>query len=82
MLNRYRGLRGFLAFASPLPRYAAYTFGVGSKSPTHSQRGDDRYAEEFEGAELPLKYAKPTMSPLLALPEPSGDRKPEVVFWK
>ena len=50
MLNRYRGLRGFFAFASPLPRYEAYTFGVGSKSPTHSQRGDDRLALEFEGA--------------------------------
>ena len=37
----------------PLPRYEAYTFGVGSKSPTHSQRGDDRDAEEYEGAELP-----------------------------
>lgn len=37
----------------PLPHYEAYTFGVGSKSPTHSQRGDDRYAKEFEGAKLP-----------------------------
>ena len=37
----------------PLPRYEAYTFGVGSKSPTHSQRGDDRYASEAEGAQKP-----------------------------
>ena len=32
---------------------------------------------EFEGALLPLKYAKPALPPLSALPEPRGERKPE-----
>ena len=50
-------------FRVALTRYTVYTLGIGSKSPTHSQRGDDRYAKEFEGAQPPLKHAKPTRTP-------------------
>ncbi len=37
-------------FRVALTRYTVYTLGIGSKSPTHSQRDDDRYALESEGA--------------------------------
>lgn len=41
-------------------------------------RGDDQLALAFETALLPLRYAKPALAPLFALPRRNGQRRPEL----